>query len=46
MDPVTVSVIAIIVAAASECIALSPLKENSVAQVVIEVLTKLFPKKK
>ena len=46
MDPVLVSIIAIVVAAASECIALSPLKENSVAQVLIEVLTKVFPKKK
>ena len=46
MDPVLVSVIAIVVAAASECIALSPLKENSVAQILIEVLTKVFPKKK
>tara|TARA_Y100000401_G_scaffold63240_1_gene50240 strand:- start:3032 stop:3172 length:141 start_codon:yes stop_codon:yes gene_type:complete len=46
MDPVLVSIIAIIIAAASEVIALSPLKENSVAQIILEVLTKIFPRKK
>jgi hypothetical protein len=32
-------------AAASEIIALSPLRSNSIIQIVMEVLLKVFPKK-
>lgn len=45
MDPTTVAIIAVLVAAASEIVALSPLKENSLAQVVLSVLLKVFPRK-
>jgi|TARA_Y100000033_G_C2688659_1_gene82639 hypothetical protein len=45
MDPTTAAMVAIAVAAASEVIAISPLKENSVIQMVVEVLKKFFPKK-
>jgi len=37
--------IAIGLAAASEIIALSPLRSNSVIQIVMEILTRVFPKK-
>ena len=47
MSSETISLIAIIVAAASECIALSPkLRSNSVVQLVIAGLKSAFPKKK
>jgi len=46
MDPSTIAIIAIVVAAASELIALSPLKENSVAQVIVDLLRTLFPRHK
>lgn len=43
MDPTTaIAVAAIIIAAASEIIALSPLKENSVIQVLLEVAKKIL----
>lgn len=45
MDPVTTAMIAIGIAAASEIIALSPLRSNSVIQVVLEILARVFPKK-
>jgi hypothetical protein len=45
MDPTTAAMIAVGLAAASEIIALSPLRSNSIVQVVLEVLTRLFPKK-
>ena len=45
MDPSLVAMVAIGLAAASEIIALSPLRENSVIQVVLEVLTRIFPKR-
>lgn len=45
MDPVVAAVLAISVAAASEIIALSPLRSNSVIQIILEVLVKVFPKK-
>jgi len=37
--------IAIGLAAASEIIALSPLRSNSIIQIVLQVLTKFFPKR-
>jgi hypothetical protein len=46
MDPSTIAIIAIVVAAASELIALSPLKENSVIQVIVELLRTVFPRGK
>lgn len=46
MDPTTLTIIAIVVAAASELIALSPLKENSVIQVILELLRKVLPARK
>ena len=45
MDPATTAMIAIGLAAASEIIALSPLRSNSIIQVVLQVLKNLFPKK-
>ena len=38
--------VAIVVAAASEIIALSPAKDNSIIQVVLRLLTNLYPKKR
>jgi hypothetical protein len=46
MDPSTIAIIAIVIAAASELIALSPLKENSVIQVIIDLLLTVFPRGK
>ena len=45
MEPATAAMIAIGLAAASEIIALSPLRSNSIIQIVLQVLTKFFPKK-
>jgi hypothetical protein len=45
MDPATIAMISVALAAASEIIALSPLRSNSIIQVVLEVLTRIFPKK-
>ena len=45
MDPATTAMIAIGLAAASEIIALSPLRSNSIIQIVLHVLVKFFPKK-
>jgi len=45
MDPATTAMIAIGIAAASEIIALSPLRSNSVIQVIVEVLSRIFPKR-
>jgi len=45
MDPATTAMVAVALAAASEIIALSPLRSNSIIQVVLEVLTRVFPKK-
>jgi len=45
MDPATTAMIAIAIAAASEIIALSPLRSNSIIQIVMEVLSRVFPKK-
>jgi hypothetical protein len=45
MDPATTAMIAIGLAAASEIIALSPLRSNSIIQVVLEILSRVFPKR-
>lgn len=44
MDPAMMAAIAIVVAAGSELIALSPLKENSWIQLIIKALKVVFPK--
>jgi hypothetical protein len=45
MDPTTVAVIAIIVAAGSEVIALLPIKENGWVQLIMKALKAVFPKR-
>lgn len=45
MDPTTLAVIAIIVAAGSEVIALLPIRENSWVQLIIKALKVIFPKR-
>ena len=45
MDANTAAIVAIAVAASSEIIALSPLKANSVAQLVLQVLGLMFPRR-
>jgi hypothetical protein len=45
MDAQTVAIVAIIVAAGSEIIAVSPLKSNSWIQLVLQALRMMFPKR-
>ena len=45
MDPTTAAVIAIMVAAGSEVIALLPIKENSWIQLILKALKVIFPKR-
>ncbi len=45
MDPTTAAVVAIVIAAGSEIIALLPIKENSWVQLVLKALKVLFPKR-
>ncbi len=45
MDPTTAAVIAILIAAGSEIIALLPIKENSWVQLVVKALKIIFPKR-
>jgi hypothetical protein len=45
MDPTTVAVIAVIVAAGSEVIALLPIKENGWVQLIMKALKVIFPKR-
>ncbi len=45
MDPTTAAVIAIVIAAGSEIIALLPVKENSWVQLIVKALKVLFPKR-
>ena len=45
MEPTTLAAIAIVVAAGSELIAMSPLRENSWIQLVLKALKIVFPKK-
>lgn len=45
MDPSTAAVIAVIVAAGSEIIALLPIRENSWVQLAVKALKTIFPKR-
>jgi hypothetical protein len=45
MDPTTAAIIAIIIAAGSEIIALLPIRSNSWVQLLIKGLQSLFPKR-
>jgi len=45
MDTQTVAIIAIILAAGSEIIALTPLKSNSWIQLLLQALRLMFPKR-
>lgn len=45
MDAQTVAVIAIVLAAGSEIIALTPLKSNSWIQLLLQALRLMFPKR-
>lgn len=45
MEPTTVAVVAILVAAGSEIIALLPIRENSWIQLIVKALKALFPKR-
>jgi hypothetical protein len=45
MDPTTAALIAIIVAAGSEIIALLPIRENSWLQLLLKALKMVFPKR-
>jgi len=45
MDPTTVAMISIALYATSEIIGMSPLRSNSVLQIILEVLMRVFPKK-
>jgi hypothetical protein len=45
MDPTTSAIIAIIIAAGSEIIALLPIRSNSWVQLLIKGLRSLFPKR-
>lgn len=45
MNPETVAVIAIIIAAGSELIAISPLKSNSWIQLLLQAAKLAFPKR-
>jgi hypothetical protein len=45
MDPTTAAVIAIIIAAGSEIIALLPIKENGWIQLILKALKVVFPKR-
>lgn len=45
MDPTTAAVIAIIIAAGSEIIALLPIKENGWIQLILKALKVIFPKR-
>ncbi len=46
MDAQTVAVIAILIAAGSEIIALTPLKSNSWVQLLLQALKLMFPKRR
>jgi hypothetical protein len=45
MDPSTAALIAVLVAAGSEIIALLPIRENSWVQVIMKALKIIFPKR-
>jgi hypothetical protein len=45
MDPSTIAIIGIVIAAGSEVIGLLPIKSNSWVQLILNALKTLFPKK-
>lgn len=45
MDPTTAAVVAIVIAAGSEIIALLPIKENGWVQLIMKALKVVFPKR-
>jgi hypothetical protein len=45
MSPETVAVVAIVIAAGSEIIAISPLKSNSWIQLLLQAARLMFPKR-
>jgi hypothetical protein len=45
MDPSTLAIIAILVAAGSEVIALLPIRSNSWVQLIVKMLKLAFPKR-
>jgi hypothetical protein len=44
MDPTTVAIFAIVIAAGSEIIALLPIRSNSWVQLILKALRNAFPK--
>ena len=46
MSPETIAIIAIIIAAGSEIIAITPLKSNSWLQLLLQALRLMFPKRR
>jgi len=46
MDAQTAAIIAIVIAAGSEIIAISPLKSNSWIQLLLQALKLMFPKRR
>jgi hypothetical protein len=46
MTPETIAIIAIIIAAGSEIIAITPLKSNSWLQLLLQALRIMFPKRR
>lgn len=46
MSPETIAIIAIVIAAGSEIIAITPLKSNSWLQLLLQALKIMFPKKR
>jgi hypothetical protein len=46
MTPETIAIIAIIIAAGSEIIAITPLKSNSWIQLLLQALRLMFPKRR
>lgn len=45
MNPETVAIVAIVIAAGSEIIAISPLRSNSWVQLLLQALKLMFPKR-
>ena len=45
MDPTTAAMLAIVIAAGSEIIALLPIRENSWIQLILKALRIIFPKR-
>jgi len=45
MDPTSIAIVAVVIAAASEVISYLPIRENGVVQVAVKILKLLFPKR-